>query len=99
MSLQLLTANRLIDGEVVYLTAAGGWETRIETARLAAAADEAAALAAIGAQAVAERVVVGPYLIDVERDGDAIVPLRYRERIRAYGPSNRPDLAKQAAAG
>lgn len=96
---QVLTANRLVDGDVVYFTAGGGWDTRLETARVAAGKEDAAALEAIGVQAAAEQIVVGPYLIDVGEEAGRLVPRRFRERIRAYGPSNRPDLAKHAIPG
>jgi hypothetical protein len=96
MTDQVLTANRLIDGDVVYFTVAGDWDTRIEAARVVHGKEDAAALEAVGAKAAAEQIVVGPYLIDVGEDGGRLVPRRYRERIRAYGPSNRPDLAKHA---
>ncbi len=99
MSAQVLTANRLADGDVVYLTAAGAWSTSIDEARIADGKEEAAALDAAGAKAAAAQIVVAPYLIDVGEDAGHVVPLRYRERIRAYGPSNRPDLAKHAKAG
>lgn len=98
MTDQVLTANRLVDGEVVYFTAAGGWDTGIEGARVASSKEDAAALESIGVQAAAAQVVVGPYLIDMGEEAGRPVPLRYRERIRAYGPSNRPDLAKHGRA-
>lgn len=92
---QVLTANRLRDGAVVYLGDDGQWDTRFDHLRVAADKVEAAALETIGAQAVTDRIVVGPYLIEVGSVGGRVVPLRYRERIRAIGPSTHPDLAKQ----
>ncbi len=92
MSLQVVTANRLRDGRVIYLDAADGWSTDVAAARLCE--DEAAATAAlaIAAAAVAARRVVEPYLIAVERADGAVSPtryrpVRYREVIRAFGPS------------
>jgi sulfite reductase (NADPH) hemoprotein beta-component len=99
MSAQILTANRLADGDVVYLTADGGWSTSVDAARIADGKEAAAALEAIGAKGAADQVVVAPYLIEVGEDAGHVVPLRFRERIRAYGPSNRADLAKHAKAG
>jgi hypothetical protein len=95
---QVLTANRLRDGAVVYLGADGDWDTRFERLRIAADKVEAAALEAVGARAAADQIVVAPYLIDVAEEGGRIVPTRYRERIRALGPSTHPELAKQAFA-
>jgi hypothetical protein len=40
--------------------------------------------------------VLDPYLIDVELDGGALRPTKYREAIRCLGPTNRQDLGKQS---
>lgn len=94
-SLQIVTANHLLDGDVVYLTASLGWSRDLADAALAATQEEADRL--LAATAGQEGEVVGPYLIDVARDADGPPePLHYRERIRTRGPSNRPDLGRQA---
>ena len=96
-SLKVLTANRLGDGAVVFLTNDNGWSRSLHRARLAEAGDALALLDAAGRKAVAACQVVGPYLIDVEaRDGE-VVPTRLRERIRAFGPTVRPGPAGRAA--
>ena len=87
MALQAITSNRLIDGAVVYLSAEGAWVPSIASAALAESEDAAAGLTAAGERAVAERVVVAPYLIELERGPDGIRPTRYREQLRALGPS------------
>ena len=79
----VVTANRLIDGIVVYLASEGGWTEEIGRARLAASEDEIKALEAEAAKDVAARKVVAVYPIDVAiRDG-TVDPLSVRERIRA----------------
>jgi hypothetical protein len=99
MTLQVLTANRLRDGAVVFLAADGRWAPRIGNARAEAEPQALAALEVAGRAAVADRTVVEPYLIAVERTAaGAIRALRYRERLRAQGPSVRLDLGKQAEA-
>jgi hypothetical protein len=98
MSGQVLTANRLIDGAVVFLASDGQWATRLDEVRVAVGKDDAAALEAIGARDVAAQIVVAPCLIDVAEENGHIAPTRYRERIRAFGPSTHPELAKQAYA-
>ena len=98
MSGQVLTANRLIDGAVVFLAVDETWVTRLDDLRVAADKDGASALEAIGARDVAAQIVVAPYLIDVAEANGHVVPTRYRERIRAFGPSTHPELAKQAYA-
>jgi len=90
---KVLTANSLTTGEVVFWDR-GRWALdfaqgeRFESDELAAAA-----LAAAEAQAT---VVVAAYLIDVEETGGHWVPVAYRERLRALGPSNHPQHGKQA---
>ena len=84
---QALTANRLRDGAVVFLTASGTWSRHINDSIIARTGDEAAALQAIGAQAAADRIVVEPYLFEITAEGGAIRPLSTRETIRAFGPS------------
>ena len=74
-----ITANRLGDGLVVFLDADGGWSVDIAAARLLdEGADFDEALAYGQAQHDA-RVVVEPYAIDVEVDGNVPVPVRLRE--------------------
>jgi hypothetical protein len=90
---QAVTANRLADGRVVYLTAAGIWAEAFEEAATAAPA-EAEALLDRARAGLARAEIVEPYLIEVEADRPA--PRRYRELLRARGPSVRPDHGKQA---
>jgi hypothetical protein len=79
----VVTANRLIDGIVVYLASEGGWTEEIGRARLAETEDEVKALEAEAARDVAARKVVAVYPMDVAvRDG-TVDPLSVRERIRA----------------
>jgi len=94
---QVLTANRLDDGQVVYLAAGAAWTHRLAEAHVADDDDTAAALQAAAEQAVARRAVVDPYLFEVDPQGGTPRPLRMREAIRARGPSVRPDLGHQAA--
>jgi hypothetical protein len=82
-----ITANRLGDGLVVFLDAAGGWSLSVAEARLlndGPELDEANAFAKAQHDA---RVVVEPYPIDVEIVDGKPVPVRLRERIRAEGPT------------
>ncbi|MGE0714543.1 MAG: DUF2849 domain-containing protein [Alphaproteobacteria bacterium] len=85
MARQIVTANRLGDGAVVFRTADGGWSTEVAAAF---AADEQAGDVLKAAEVDARRqIVVGPYLIEVDAGPAGPVPILHRERIRAYGPS------------
>ena len=94
---QILTANDLLEGDVVFL-AANGWSRNINDAEIAHDKAAAKALEAGGSAAVAGNRVVEPYLIDIEHNDDGIEPIVFRERMRSLGPSVRRDLGKQANA-
>jgi len=90
----IVSANDLMVGDVVYMTAAGGWTRRLDEA--AVAADEATAADLLVRAQGQTSVVVDPYLAEVALDGPAPRPLHFREAFRARGPSHRPDLGRQA---
>lgn len=92
---QVVTANDLMQGDVVYLTPAGDWSRDHGDAALARTGAEAKSLLARGA-AQADKIV-GAYLADAETDADGRpAPSHYREAIRTLGPTFRSDLGKQA---
>lgn len=93
MTDKVLTANRLTDGITVWMGPGDRWVENIAEARIVSSDAEFSAMEELGASAVASQIVVEPYLIDVEAGEKGPVPVRYREKIRAYGPSIRPDLA------
>ena len=94
--MKALTANRLADGEVVFWNA-GAWVERFAQAEIFA--DDVAAETAEARAKGEIRVSVDPYLIDVIDADGGPAPLSYRERLRALGPTNKPDHGKQAAGG
>jgi hypothetical protein len=93
--LQMLTANRLRDGDVLYRKG-DGWTLVLadgDVYRDKASAD--AVLAAAQAE-VARNEFVAPYLFEVREVNGQIRPVKEREIIRAAGPTVRTDLGKQA---
>jgi Protein of unknown function (DUF2849) len=98
MPQQVITANRLLDGRVVFLAAGGEWSELVGASRVAGDDSEAALLQAEANQAVADRKVVAPYLIPVSTEGGQVTPLRYREVLRALGPSTHPEYGRPASA-
>jgi hypothetical protein len=79
----VITANRLTDGVVVYLASDGEWSEQIANARVADTDEEVKALEAEADNAVRQRRVVGAYPMPVALKDGAIDPLSVRERIRA----------------
>lgn len=95
MPQQVLSANRLKDGLVVYLVADDTWSEDIDASEVASDEGSANALLTRAAQAVSDQKIVDPYLIEVAVTAGEIRPTKYRELIRATGPSVRVDLSKQ----
>ena len=93
---QALTANRLADGEVVFLTRLGLWSLLVDEAALAQEPDAVKALEARGREAEAANIVTGSYLFEAERRDGNVRASHIRERIRTLGPTIRLDLGKQA---
>lgn len=89
-----LTANRLIDGEVVFW-AKGRWVEQFGEAEVFE--DDGPAGEAEAHAKGQPNLVVDPYLIAVAPAEDGLAPVSYRERIRALGPSNTPHHGKQAS--
>jgi hypothetical protein len=92
---QMLTANRLVDGDVVYWRA-GGWVEAFGDADVFSAEAEAEAALEAAQESVAGNVVVNPYLFDVRAEANSVQPVTEREIVRAGGPTVRTDLGKQA---
>ncbi|MEW5423630.1 DUF2849 domain-containing protein [Amorphus sp. 3PC139-8] len=94
--MKVVTANRLIDGIVVFLGRSQRWVEQIDD--VSPFEDDAAIEAALAyaARCVEAREIVEPYAIDVRADKHGVTPVRLREAIRAKGPTVRLDLGKQA---
>jgi hypothetical protein len=91
---KVVTANALLEGDVVYLTDQGHWT------RLHAEADliqdaATAEIRLLEAQALAHEAV-GPYLADAKEGPNGPEPVHFREAFRTRGPSNY-DHGKQEA--
>ena len=95
--MKALSGNRLADGEAVFLASDGGWASRFADAQLFE--NEDAALAAEAHAKTQVTIVVDPYLIDVIPSDGGWAPLSYRERVRALGPTNKPEHGKKTEGG
>jgi len=99
MPLMVLTANRLRDGEVIYLAPQSRWTESLQEAFTTEDAAEQGHLSAVGEAAAEADELVDPYLMPVSRDGESLRALSQREIIRAAGPTVRRDLGKQSEQG
>ena len=99
MAPQVVTANRIGDGTVVYLTRVGGWSERIADGQVSRSDEERDTLMAVARETAEIPEVVEPYAIDVVEGAGVVRPVRYREAIRAQGPTTHPAFGQQAAGG
>lgn len=83
---KVITANRLREGDVVYLTADDHWSPHHHAAELIE--DEAHAQLRLLFAASQKNLVVGPYLADAKAGPDGPEPIHFREAFRTRGPSN-----------
>ena len=89
--MKLLTGNDLPTGDVVWWTGSG-WSRHVEDAVDIGAGGEAIAATEEGA-----RRVNGPYVIDATETPQGPRPSHIKDRVRALGPTVRPDLTLKPA--
>ncbi|WP_068112634.1 DUF2849 domain-containing protein [Tropicimonas marinistellae] len=83
---KVVTANDLLEGDVVYLTADDRWSRQHHEAELID--DEAhAAIRLLDAERQQD-TVVGAYLADAKAGPNGPEPVHFRETFRSRGPSN-----------
>ena len=78
---KVVTANALLAGDVVYLTADNRWSVDLR-------ADEAHAQLRLVEASARHAEVVGVYLADMEPGANGPEPTHFREAFRRTGPSN-----------
>ena len=83
---KVVTANRLREGDVVYLTANNLWSPHHHEAELIE--DEAHAQLRLLHAAGQKLIVVGAYLADAKAGANGPEPVHFREAFRTRGPSN-----------
>ncbi|MBW4984001.1 DUF2849 domain-containing protein [Mameliella sp. CS4] len=83
---KVVTANALLAGDVVYLTADNRWSVDLRDAELLT--DEAHAQLRLVEASARHAEVVGVYLADMEPGANGPEPTHFREAFRRTGPSN-----------
>jgi hypothetical protein len=89
---QMIIANRLSDGLVVFLAAGDGWVVEIDSGLVIEGSAEAERALAAAKRDETGNVVIDPQLIDVQQTDGRWRPVAIREAIRAFGPTVRTDL-------
>lgn len=83
---KVITANRLLEGDAVWLTEDDRWSADIAEAEVIT--DEAHATIRLLDAEAQSGVVVGVYLAEVKPGADRPTPTHFREVFRTRGPSN-----------
>jgi len=89
--MKILTGNDLRSGAVVWWTGSD-WSHHVEDA-----ADPGEHVEAVIAQQAATQRVTDLQVIEGTRDGGGVRPAHIKDRIRALGPTVRPDLTLKPA--
>jgi len=83
---KVVTANALIEGDVIYLTSDDTWSRDLTEAEVLT--DEAVADVRLLDASSRHAEVVGAYLADVKVEAGLPQPTHFREEFRRTGPSN-----------
>jgi hypothetical protein len=86
-AVQIISANRLADGIVVYAAGNGAWVKQLSEARIFASKAEADAGLTAAQNDAKRNLVVEPCLVEVKENGGSVLPVTLREAIRAQGPT------------
>lgn len=95
---QVISANRLKDGTVVYLDPNGGWAEHLGAAAVFASDSDAQAGLAKAGAAVADNVVVDPLVVPIVEDAGGLHATTLRNAIRDLGPTVKYKTSPAAAA-
>ena len=82
---KIVTANALLEGDVIYLSDTGTWVRTLSDAALFDTQDVAEQRLAFAAK---DGMVVGAYLVDAVSGENGPEPTHFREDFRRTGPSN-----------
>lgn len=83
---KVITANALLEGDVVYFTANDGWSREMCQAEVLE--DQAHAELRLIEASRQQAEIVGAYLADVKTGDNGPEPTHFREDFRRTGPSN-----------
>ena len=84
---QVISANRLIDGIVVYAGRDGAWADALGAAKIFTSKAEAEAALLLAQNDVKRNLVVDPCLVEVTEEARGVRAVTLRESIRARGPT------------
>jgi len=84
---KIVTANDLLEGDAIYLTASGDWSGDFRQGQVCTTSEQAEKL--LAKAELQQAKIVGPYLADViTEENHPTALLHFREKFRTKGPSN-----------
>ncbi|WP_339696425.1 DUF2849 domain-containing protein [Celeribacter baekdonensis] len=92
---KVITANALLEGDVIYRSASGDWVRALAQAALIFDAERADEMLA---EAQKDGMAVGAYLTDAAEGEHGPEPTHFREEFRRTGPSNYPHGKQETGA-
>ncbi|WP_034992811.1 DUF2849 domain-containing protein [Beijerinckia mobilis] len=84
---QIISANRLSDGLVVYFTTEGAWVVAIGEATIFTDAEAAKSALELARGDVKKNLIVDPFLVEVTTATQSVAAVKLRDTIRAKGPT------------
>ena len=94
---QVITANRLRDGVVMFLDPEANWVERLAEAQVFSNVEGSTAALQSAQKDEAANIVLDVYAVDVAETSGTWVPVKLREAIRAQGPTVHPEHGKLSA--
>jgi hypothetical protein len=91
---QVITANRLADGAVVFVGQRQMWVERLAEATVFSDQESSAAALLSAQKDEQANLVIDVYAVDVAARSGGLAPVKLREAIRAQGPTVKPEHGK-----
>ena len=85
--LQIISANRLIDGRIVFRDASGAWDENPSRAARYASKEELAVGLAAAQVDFAANLIIEIEAVEVTLSGDTVAAVTMRDKVRFGGPS------------
>ncbi len=92
----VVTASDVLSGDTLFRAPGSRWTRALDEAEVLVCQDSGFVALGYAEADVKANKVMGLYLVEVSRETGHVRPVHIRERIRALGPTVRPDLANKA---
>lgn len=94
---QIISANKLDNGRIVFLSPDGQWVSDFADARIVLPDSDADAALQDAKRAEAANLVVSVETVEVETSSEGLRPVKLRDRIRIFGPTTGENSVQDTA--